>query len=219
MFLTRFEINTARRGARKLLGSPQAMHAAVLSSYPRAHPPHQVRVLWRVDLSGPHRWLYIAGPTEPDLTHLVEQAGWPATGGWTTRPYARLLDQLAPGQQWAFRLTANPTHSTRVGDSSRSQRLGHVTAQQQEDWFTTRAANLGIVLPDTATRPPITVRDRRTLRFTRHGATVTLNTATFDGQLVVADPDRLRQALLAGIGPAKAYGCGLMTLAPPRGAA
>ena len=39
-------------------------------------------------------------------------------------------------------------------------------------------------------------------------------TATFDGRLTVTDPEALRQALTSGIGRAKAYGCGLMTLAP-----
>ncbi|MEU0744125.1 type I-E CRISPR-associated protein Cas6/Cse3/CasE, partial [Streptomyces sp. NPDC006134] len=34
MFLSRFRVNTARPGARRLLSSPQAMHAAVMSSFP-----------------------------------------------------------------------------------------------------------------------------------------------------------------------------------------
>ncbi|PSL01016.1 CRISPR system Cascade subunit CasE [Murinocardiopsis flavida] len=43
---------------------------------------------------------------------------------------------------------------------------------------------------------------------------VTLVTATFDGRLEVTDPAALRRTLTAGLGRAKAYGCGLMTLAP-----
>ncbi len=38
MFLTRFRVNTARSGARRLLSSPQAMHAAVMSSFPTLLP-------------------------------------------------------------------------------------------------------------------------------------------------------------------------------------
>ncbi|MEW2132979.1 type I-E CRISPR-associated protein Cas6/Cse3/CasE [Streptomyces sp. NPDC005435] len=38
MFLSRFRINTARPGARRLLSSPQAMHAAVMSSFPGVLP-------------------------------------------------------------------------------------------------------------------------------------------------------------------------------------
>lgn len=38
MFLTRFRVNTARPGARRLLSSPQVMHAAVMSSFPTLLP-------------------------------------------------------------------------------------------------------------------------------------------------------------------------------------
>ncbi len=38
-------------------------------------------------------------------------------------------------------------------------------------------------------------------------------TAQFDGYLTVTDPRLLQHALVTGVGPAKAYGCGLMTLA------
>ncbi len=51
MYLTRFRLNTARSGARKLLASPQAMHAAVMSSFPTLLPSDTdgPRVLWRID--------------------------------------------------------------------------------------------------------------------------------------------------------------------------
>ncbi|MFV2116759.1 type I-E CRISPR-associated protein Cas6/Cse3/CasE [Micromonospora sp. LOL_025] len=44
---------------------------------------------------------------------------------------------------------------------------------------------------------------------------VTLEGATFDGMLRIDEPETARQALLGGIGSAKAYGFGLRTLAPP----
>ncbi len=42
---------------------------------------------------------------------------------------------------------------------------------------------------------------------------VPLVTVTFDGRLEVTDPVALRRTLTMGLGKAKAYGCGLMTLA------
>ena len=38
----------------------------------------------------------------------------------------------------------------------------------------------------------------------------------FDGELTVTDPGELRDAVAAGIGPAKAFGFGLLSLARPR---
>lgn len=102
MYLTRFDINSARRGAQKLLGSPQAMHAAVLSGFPPAEDPaHRRRVLWRVDAGPVHTRLYVTSEDRPDLTHLVEQAGWPTSRTWDSRSYDGLLDSLVAGGRWA----------------------------------------------------------------------------------------------------------------------
>ncbi|UVS78394.1 type I-E CRISPR-associated protein Cas6/Cse3/CasE [Actinokineospora sp. UTMC 2448] len=216
MYLTQFEINAARRGARSLLSSPQRMHAAVLSSFTATErePTPTGRILWRVDQRGNQTLLYLASPHRPDLTNLVEQAGWPSKQTWRIGDYRRLLDQLAAGDDWAFRLTANPVRSGRKSDGARSQRFGHVTAAQQETWLISRAERHGFTITiGEHKEPDLIVRDRLIKRFTREGRSVTLATATFEGRLTVTDPDALRTTLTAGIGPAKGYGCGLLTLA------
>ncbi|SDQ52500.1 type I-E CRISPR-associated protein Cas6/Cse3/CasE [Quadrisphaera sp. DSM 44207] len=219
MYLTRFAINPARRGSWTLLASPQAMHAAVLAAFPpgaASGAAQDGRVLWRVDRGEQHRAdLYLASPTQPDLTHLVEQAGWPATQTWQTRDYRPLLYRVQAGQRWVFRLTANPVHSARVRDGEDTKPLAHVTAAQQQQWLIDRTERLGFhVAAGARGEPGVVVRDRRTARFTRQGKTVTVAMATFDGVLEVLDPDALRTALVRGVGRAKGYGCGLLTLAP-----
>jgi CRISPR system Cascade subunit CasE len=207
MHLSRIQINPARRGGRKLLGSPQAMHAAVLASFPQADE-ERGRVLWRVDRDGPRTWLYVVSGPEPDFAHVVEQAGWPTTHStWAVRPYGPLLDRLAVGQTWAFRLTANPTR-THAG-----KRYGHVTVAQQQEWLLARVHGWGFDVREGMGGPDVVVHDRRVERFRREGGTVTIAKATFDGLLTVTDPHALRSALTTGIGPAKGYGCGLLTLA------
>lgn len=225
MYLTRFAINPARRGARFLLGSPQRMHAAVLSGFPPGTPlaTEDGRVLWRVD-RGPERRieLFVASPASPDLTHLVEQAGWPTQETWETRSYGPLLGRLARGQHWAFRLTANPVRHVRREPGRRGKASAHVTVAQQQQWFLDRTAKMGIALtaPDDAVALPA-VQDRRTAAFDRrddqagHGR-VTIAVATFEGVAEVIDPDALRHSLTHGIGRARGYGCGLLTLAPTR---
>jgi CRISPR system Cascade subunit CasE len=220
-YLTRFEINTARRGARDLLASPHRLHAAVLAAFPanqRDPDDHddRGRILWRVDQRSHQTLLYLVSPHQPDLTHLVETAGWPATHTWDTRPYTPLLDRLAPGDQWAFRLTANPVRSRpKTETSARSQRFAHITVTQQTAWLLDRAGRNGFTVPEAhGKEPDVAVHGRRTWRFTRQDKTVTLATAVFEGRLEITDPTTLRHALTHGIGPAKGYGCGLLTLAP-----
>lgn len=210
VFLTKFEVNTARRGAKMLLASPQAMHAAALSAFPTGQAG---RVLWRVDQWRVSTYLYLLTESEPDLTHLVEQAGWPTTHAWQTRDYTPVLDGLTAGQRYGFRLTANPTRSTRVHEGKRSQRVAHVTAAQQLDWLIGKSDALGVDI-GTSEEPTVGVVARGVETFRREGARVTLSRATFEGVLEVTDPAQLRAAITAGIGPAKAYGCGLLTLAP-----
>jgi CRISPR system Cascade subunit CasE len=217
MFLTRFELNTARRGARNLLASPHRLHAAVLAAFPTDHraPTPAGRILWRLDQRSRQTLLYIVSPHQPDLTHLVEAAGWPVTQTWHTRPYSPLLDRLTAGQQWAFRLAANPVHSRATSPGTRSKRYGHITITQQTHWLLDRTHRSGFTVPATTdNEPDVVVYARRTWRFHRNGHTVTLATAVFEGRLETTDPDALRHALTHGIGPAKGYGCGLLTLAP-----
>jgi CRISPR system Cascade subunit CasE len=61
----------------------------------------------------------------------------------------------------------------------------------------------------------LVVHNRHQLAFKKkgHDKPVTLLAVTFGGRLEVTDPDTLRRTLTQGIGRAKAYGCGLMTLA------
>lgn len=217
MYLTRFEINPQRREARHVLASPQRVHAAVLAAFPASRPESEHgRVLWRLDQDGIDSLLYVVSPWEPDLTHLVESIGRP-TYGWQTRDYRPFLDKLSIGDRWAFRLRGNPVHNGPAADEhSRGKRLAHVTASQQTEWFLRQATRRGFSVVDgSAAAPDLLLSDRRTVRFDRRGRAVTLSTALFEGTLVVEDPDVLRAALVDGIGPAKSYGCGLMTLAAP----
>ncbi|MEV0537904.1 type I-E CRISPR-associated protein Cas6/Cse3/CasE [Kitasatospora sp. NPDC050463] len=232
MYLTRFRLNTARPDARRLLSSPQTMHAAVMSSFPELLPTAPgPRVLWRVDHNAPAEvLLYVVSPSRPDLTHLVEQAGWPAaaatgTAGWQTYNYAPFLERLDKGTCWNFRLAANPVHHVRVKDGTPTKRTAHITPRHQMQWLLQRQEAGGFRI---TTKPldrrhtehgdehQLAVHSQRNTAFTKRGAAgrVTLTTVTFDGRLEVTDPDALRGVLIGGLGKAKAYGCGLLTLAP-----
>jgi CRISPR system Cascade subunit CasE len=220
--LSRVRLNPARRAGRGVLGSRQAMHAAVLACFPgRLADRTPERLLWRLDPGEGEVLLYVVSPEQPDFTHLIEQAGWPTLPTWETREYTPLLDRLAEGQTWRFRLTANPTRSRPPKDHARSQRFGHVTVAQQQSWLVDRARRAGFELPpvlgpdgEKRAEYGLTVRDRVVDRFKRGDRTVTVSRATFEGLLVVVDPAALRATLTGGLGPAKAYGCGLLTLAP-----
>lgn len=234
MYLTRFRFNAARTGARRLLTSPQMLHAAVMSSFPEppATPDGGPRVLWRVDHnSAAEVLLYITGPARPDLTHLVEQAGWPdaAPQGWATYDYTTFLAGLATDSPWAFRLTANPVHSIRRKEGEPTKRTAHRTTCHRIQWLLKQQERGGFMI---AEKPPgrrllergdeheLIVGEARDLAFTKAAGrpqerqSLRIATVTYQGRLLVTDREAFRRTLVSGLGKAKAYGCGLMTLAP-----
>ncbi|MFI8932528.1 type I-E CRISPR-associated protein Cas6/Cse3/CasE [Streptomyces sp. NPDC053474] len=236
-YLTRCHLNPAR--AHHLTAHPQRLHAAIASAFPPAgthsHSPAH-RALWRLDeTTSPHRQttLLIVSATPPDLTHVIEQAGWPHLAtreapGWNTRPYQVLLDRLKPGLRLYFRLTANPTYMA-YRPEGRGARTAHTTPTHQLRWLLQQAPNAGFQIPPmphiTHPQQPedhqATVISSHLLNFSRTQPTgrtdrVHIRAATYEGHLDVADPDTLRHTLTHGLGRAKAYGCGLLTLAPTR---
>lgn len=226
-WFSRVMLNPQRRGARKLMGSPQAMHAAVMAAFaPGAleNSSTDGRVLWRLDSRHPEHTLYVVSPEEPDLQHVVEQAGW-ATSPADLADYSRFLDQLRRGQEWRFRLRANPVRSVKAEGGRRGKVLPHVTPVQQLEWLKERSSSLGFELvggtvggEDEAFDVAVTGRgDRRFQRRSEGGPAniVTLRQAQFEGTLAVTDPESLRRALVHGIGRGKAYGCGMLTLRRP----
>lgn len=265
-YLSRIRINPLRAQSRKLLASPHVLHGAVQGGLPG--PPGAERLLWRLDADDPHRpHIYVLSRSRPDWTHLVESAGWPGADGEhaAVRDYEPLLKRLAEGQEYAFRLTANPVRSTtnpefltgaqtrklaRAPEGSRPRgfRVAHRTAQAQLDWFLGHVDRWGFAVSVSRTDPAapgltepaedvnemfhvehggarqdseprevrITTRRRHSFHKGEGGRRVTFNSATFEGRLRVTDAEVFTASLLAGFGPAKAYGCGLLTLAPLR---
>lgn len=227
MYLSKIPLNPRRLATQRLLDDRRAMHAAVLGGIPDqpvpAHTADGARVLWRIDDDEPRRPIVLAlTPQRPDFMHLAEQAGWPAAElPFATRDYEPLLSRLAPDQTYLFRLTANATHSVPPDGATgrvRGKRFAHVTHVQQLKWLVDRAPGMGLRLPQLAMhdQPDVAVIRRAHSTFRHDRGRVTLGLATFQGRLQVADPDRLRHVLTNGVGPGKAYGCGLLTLAPTR---
>jgi CRISPR system Cascade subunit CasE len=238
-YLSRIWLNPRRTAAQRFLLDPQAAHAAVLAGI--SHQPVTERVLWRLepDARTPHRLeLLVLTRSHPSWEHLVEQAGWVDADEPQahTRSYQPLLDHIALGREFAFRVKANPVSATKHPNAPspaqkerlatqtrpRGVRVPHRTAAHQIDWFTARTQRWGFDLADNdAGLPSVRLIGRSRMSFRKRSTTgapaapVVLQTATFDGILRITDPDRTRQALLDGIGPGKAYGLGLLTLAPP----
>ncbi|MCB5911519.1 type I-E CRISPR-associated protein Cas6/Cse3/CasE [Streptomyces pinistramenti] len=110
------------------------------------------------------------------------------TGRWGFDVPASRTDPAAPG------LVPSPPDSDHVGQSGRALRD-----------------------PNPRREVRITSRNRHSFKKNGNGPHVVFHTATFEGRLRITDPSAFTARLLDGIGPSKAYGCGLLTLAPLAG--
>ena len=120
---------------------------------------------------------------------------------------------LRPGGRFAFRLRANTTKKvdTMTGSDGVRRHGRRVPVRGDEErlrWFARHAEAAGFVV------------EGRDIRITeiaasggRGGKSVTVGGALFEGILVVDNVDRFVRALESGIGPAKAYGFGLLSIA------
>ena len=106
------------------------------------------------------------------------------------------------GQVIRFFLCANPTKRL----SKERCRVPFIKEEDLTSWLTGKMEPCGSV---QAAR----VVSRKNLHFQKAGNPGKVATVTFDGLLQVNDPDKLNQLLINGIGTAKSFGCGLLSLA------
>ncbi|MBS68563.1 MAG: type I-E CRISPR-associated protein Cas6/Cse3/CasE [Pseudomonas sp.] len=137
-----------------------------------------------------------------------------------SKPYAPQLEQ---GAWLRFDLRANPTVSLRQEDG-RSRRhdvlmhakheasveqrgqLRQVLDAAGRDWLLTRAERWGLSIRAES----VLQNGYRQQRLRRKGRTIEYSSLDYQGLAEVTDPQRLRQALLEGVGHSKGFGCGLL---------
>jgi CRISPR system Cascade subunit CasE len=204
MYLSRIEVNKQRMETKRALLNLQIMHASVKACFPESDG----RILWRADALRHSLYILIVAPIKPDFTAFVRQYGWPEseqTG--ESRDYKQLLDRIEADSKWRFRLTANPVYA------GNGKRYAHIAVDEQKKWLTDRAERNGFYLQEYS----FDVVSRDTIKFSkgdkgdRHK--VTLSRVAFEGDLTVSDIDLFKSALTDGVGRAKAYGCGMLTVA------
>lgn len=222
VFLSKIQLNPGRRETIRLIASPQRVHAAVLGTFPPDRLADATsRVLWRLDQPQRHELnLYVVSAIRPSLELLEEQCGWSQQISGRVADYRPFLSGLKTGQKWVFRLTANPVRAVSDGTGRRGKVSPHLTIAHQLEWLTARSNRHGFAVAGMPENPAVNITRRERDRFAkgadRGKERPTITRAQFDGVLEVTDPEVLRSALVHGIGRAKAYGCGLMTLAPVR---
>jgi CRISPR system Cascade subunit CasE len=199
MVLSTITLDLDDAQARRDLADPYEMHATLM----RLADGGASRPLWRLETpcDGSTPYVLVQTDIDPDPTQLRSR-GTPYFTTFESQPH-RLLDDIRGGEPLRFRLRANPTLK-RAG-----KRYGLVQEDEQLAWIdrTLRTRGASEVVP--------LVREsaRHTLRRHRGGTPIVLHGATFDGTFHAADPAAIRTAVRDGLGHAKGFGFGLLTVA------
>jgi len=108
----------------------------------------------------------------------------------------------APGQALRFALCANPTKRL----SQQRCRVPLIDDEQLHQWLARKLTGAAEVLESQ-------IVGHTDLHFRKGSHCGKIAVVTFGGVLTVTDPERLTEVVRAGIGPAKSFGCGLLSLA------
>jgi len=221
MYLTRLFLDPASRSVRFDLANPEGLHKTVMRLFPDDLGPEARKahaVLHRLDegLDG-RLMLLVQSRSQPRVEkllpgYLVDLALDPdlAFSGVGANPSVR---DVAPeraamqvGDRFIFRLKANTTKKVGTKSGPDGERVhGHRVPVRGDDacleWLARHAEAAGFEFSGVRVR----AQEAR-------GRDVRLAGAVFDGSLAVRNLAEFHSALASGIGPAKAFGFGLLSL-------
>jgi len=228
VFLSKLTLNPRDRQTRCDLAQPYEMHRTLWRAFPPREPG---RVLFRVDAD---RFrgkpvVLVQSDGQPEWQSLPESGAHYLT----TSPEVKEFDpSLATKERLRFRLRANPTK--KVGGASKKERLAGkkdhgqrialLHEQEQMAWLLDKGEGGGFrilgdwTLNGGGRKVPnfrVEVVPEGWVRCGKNGHTEGRFFAVrFDGLLEVTDPGKFLETLRAGIGSAKGFGFGLLSLAP-----
>lgn len=202
MYLTRLTLDPRNAQARRDLGNPYDMHRSLVRAFVADDAQTPPRFLWRlepqmnwntlpvvlVQSSQAADWIPLQA-----LPHYLKSS--PETKTWV------LKDWLLLQQRYRFRLLANPT-VTRQG-----KRYGLASEEAQLAWLVRHGQRQGFDIESAI----VTASDILKARKDSH--IISLQRVCYEGILTATDTALLKTAVAAGIGPGKAFGCGLLSLA------
>ena len=229
MYLSRLLLNPEHAQARKDLASPYELHRTLGRAFPMAASNRyrsECSVLFRIEPVAPNGQgsvVLVQSISEPDWNLLPQGYALRIDG---PKPFDPLFTE---GQRLRFRLVANPVRRVRVEGKKHPRREALVhpkvsaerTAQAELgylDWLKRQAEASGFTVEDVADAPfrlgrkhrvqddPEKIKPIGKAKLPHFGV-------RFDGVLEVTDSDKLLEAVRKGIGPAKAFGFGLLSLA------
>ncbi|MEV7869164.1 type I-E CRISPR-associated protein Cas6/Cse3/CasE [Streptomyces sp. NPDC088124] len=155
----------------------------------------------RHQVASPPKAVVVQSPDQPDWRPLLDS-------GRLTQANVFPVDyEYELGQQVDIKIIANPSYR----DTTTRRRLALTTVAECGAWLSRRLAGQGV---DVAPHH-IQVGTRERITGVKDGNhAITVISRMFRARGTVQSPETFHQALAQGLGPSKAYGCGLLLTKP-----
>lgn len=197
-------------------GSAVNLHRRLMSLFPDgigSDARAKLGILFRAEDTPTGTHLLLQSTYQPDLGRLPD-----GYGTAVSRPLDPLLDALRSGLAVRYRCVASPVR--KPGATTRAAyRLPPVLALNgaaADEWWARQSDACGLRVLDLTSHPLDTIRGQRGKSGPAAKQRISHNRTRFDGTALITDPELLRTKIVEGIGRAKAYGCGLLSIAPAR---
>lgn len=213
IYISQLTLNPESRQVWREVENPYQLHRTLLKGFDSTR--QDSGMLHRLEVDRRRVTVLVQSLVAPDWTPLLDAA----QGRYLLLPPPppkTFEPAFKPGRLFHFRLRANPTVK-KARPGRQGNRVPLVHEQQQFDWLQRQADRGGFRLLHAQITRAERQKDWIPARDEEEGPKrrpLTLYTVQFDGLLQVTDPDRFGETLRRGIGPAKAFGCGLLSLAP-----
>lgn len=204
MYLSRLRLNGSRK-ASQWVSNPYRVHQRLKMAC-EADP----RLLFRIDEQNGRVIILVQTHRQPDWQKAF--AGLDVLSG--PPEYKEFELALQAGRCYRFRLYANPAVKKTIesDEGKHKTRLGLLKEADQIEWLRRKLENGGAKLIDVVISNQALIRSHKGSE--KEVGQQTHLGVLFEGVLLVNIPERLNEVVKAGIGPAKGYGFGLLSLAP-----
>jgi CRISPR system Cascade subunit CasE len=185
---------------------PYFLHELLWTGFPTPEEAIEARILYRYDREGGLGFVYVQTRARPDWSRLPE-----ALKDNVVQPRPLTIPE---GPRLRFRLLAKP--SFRVANRESEVRGKRRTLFREAHclrWLMRKGREGGFAVEDCALTE-LVWHDSKTPQKDPNGAEKRLRGTLFEGVLIVTDRARLLETVANGVGPNKAFGFGLLSLAP-----
>lgn len=212
MYLSRIMLSFQSRSVRGLASDVYELHRFVMKGFPESLPEGE-RVLFRLEplTQDGILTLLVQSQTEPDWSPLLEMpdALLPSDefAGWENPAVKPLQVSLEEGQLLRFRMRVNPTVKKKQPGRKQGKRCPLLREEEQQAWLQRKAASGGFVVRAAHIQNPM-----RLSGIKNGNRNIQLHTVLIDGVLEVSAPDSFQETLASGLGSAKGFGCGMLSI-------